>query len=395
MGAAGSDPGGQQAERGFPHRLRGYGTGSLPDALWVRSWKRLLSRLSGTLLGLERALAARNSPKPEWGEKSPETAGAERPTPPHASLFLPEFPLQPPVQHQQLKVLGFLATGTFGTVLKVLDCTQAKVFALKVVPKAEVLRRDSVRQCKEERQVRHPFLHCLGDSWQGRHHLFLMCSYCSAGDLFTLWKSVGPLAESATRLFATELVLVLAYLHNQGIVHRDIKMENILLDEQGHLKLADFGLSRHLPRGKRAFTICGTLQYMAPEVLRGGPYTHAVDWWSLGVLLFVMATGQFPVPPEQDHVAMLQSVKRSTYSIPSTLGQGLRLLLSELLCQDPQRRPHHLHHFRAHLFFRGMSFNADVLRKQPADFALGWQPSKGAPVDAATFLEFDCDLGAP
>ncbi|XP_063151361.1 ribosomal protein S6 kinase-related protein [Candoia aspera] len=299
MGAAGSNPGGQQAERGVPQKLRGHGTDSLPDALWVRSWKRLLSHLGGTLLGLEQALAARNSPKPEQargGEKSPEAAGAEWPTPPHASLFLPEFPVQPPVQQQQLKILGFLAKGTFGTVLKVLDCTQAKVFALKVVPKVEVLRRDSVRQCKEEvsiqRQVRHPFLHCLGGSWQGQHHLFIMCSYCSSGDLFTLWKSVGPLAEGALRLFATELVLVLAYLRSQGIVHRDIKMENILLDEQGHLKLADFGLSRHLPRGKRAFTICGTLQYMAPEVLRGGPYTHAADWWSLGVLLFAMATGQ-------------------------------------------------------------------------------------------------------
>ncbi|XP_063147152.1 ribosomal protein S6 kinase-related protein-like [Candoia aspera] len=104
---------------------------------------------------------------------------------------------------------------------------------------------------------------------------------------------------------------------------------------------------------------------------------------------------QFPVPPEQDHVAMLQSVRRSAYAIPSALGQGLRLLLSELLCQDPRCRPCHLHHFRAHLFFRGMSFDADVLRTQPAGFALGRQPLKGVPMGSAAFVEFDCDLGPP
>ncbi|XP_032072049.1 ribosomal protein S6 kinase-related protein [Thamnophis elegans] len=402
MGAAGSNPAAEPPQRGFPTKLRGHGTGPLPDALWARSWKRLLSHLGGTLLGLEQALSPRSPPKRELGqgdEKTPDAAGAEWPTAPHASLFLPEFPVQPPLRQQQLKILGFLSKGTFGTVLKVLDSSQAKVFALKVLPKAEVLRRDSVRQCKEEvniqREVHHPFLHCLGDSWQGKHHLFIMCSYCRSGDLFTLWKTAGPLGEGAIRLFATELVLVLAYLHNQGIVHRDIKMENILLDEQGHLKLADFGLSRHLLWGSRAFTICGTLQYMAPEVLRGGPYAHPADWWSLGVLLFAMATGQFPVPPERDHLAMLRSVKQSAYTIPAGLSWGLRLLLSELLCQDPQRRPCRLPHFRAHLFFRGMSFDADTLRKQVADFALGWQPLQSPPVDPAAFLEFDCDLGGP
>uniref|UniRef100_A0A8D2KQZ8 Protein kinase domain-containing protein n=2 Tax=Varanus komodoensis TaxID=61221 RepID=A0A8D2KQZ8_VARKO len=222
-----------------------------------------------------------------------------------------------------------------------------------------------------------------------------MCSYCSTGDLHSLWKAVGRLAEAVTRLFATELVLVLAYLHNLGIVHRDVKMENILLDEQGHLKLADFGLSRHLPWGDRAYTICGTLQYMAPEVLSGGPYAHSADWWSMGVLLFALATGKFPAAPEKDHVAMLDSVKRCSYAIPPTLSLGLRLLLSELLCQDPQRRLRHLHRFRSHPFFRGMTFDAEILRKRPVEFVLGLQRAQDTPLDAAVFSDFDCDLTVP
>ncbi|XP_053131483.1 ribosomal protein S6 kinase-related protein isoform X2 [Hemicordylus capensis] len=298
-----------------------------------------------------------------------------------------------------LKILGLVAKGSFGTVLKVLDCGQEKVFAVKVLPKMEVLRRDSLKQCKEEvsiqKQVRHPFVHCLGDSWQGQRHLFIMCTYCSTGDLYRLWKSVGHFAEAVIRLFATELVLVLGYLHNVGIVHRDVKMENILLDERGHLKLTDFGLARHLPWGKRAYTICGTLQYMAPEVLSGGPYAHSADWWSMGVLLFALANGKFPVAPEKDHMAMLESVKRCTFCIPSTLSLGLRLLLSELLCQDPQRRLRYLHHFRGHLFFRGMTFDAEMLQKQPVDFVLGWRRVKETTPDSAAFSDFDCDLGVP
>ncbi|KFU87703.1 putative serine/threonine-protein kinase SgK494, partial [Chaetura pelagica] len=96
-----------------------------------------------------------------------------------------------------------------------------------------------------------------------------VCTYCSTGDLHALWRAAGRFAEATVRLFAAELVLVLGdsifspvYLHDLGIVHRDVKMENILLDERGHLKLTDFGLSRHLGWGERAHTICGTLQYM-------------------------------------------------------------------------------------------------------------------------------------
>uniref|UniRef100_A0A8D0DNR4 Ribosomal protein S6 kinase related n=1 Tax=Salvator merianae TaxID=96440 RepID=A0A8D0DNR4_SALMN len=359
----------------------------------------LWANFGGTLLGLERVLTGRSPLKQEQELVAVETLpqlGGER-TPPHfISLFLPEFPVQPPLGQHQLKILGFVAKGSFGTVLKVLDCQQEKIFAVKVLPKVEVLRRDSLKQCKEEvaiqKQVRHPFVHGLGDSWQGRRHLFIMCSYCSTGDLYALWKAVGPFAESVIRLFATEMVLVLAYLHNLGIVHRDVKVGERLLR---HLKLTDFGLARHLPWGERAYTICGTLQYMAPEVLRGGPYAHASDWWSVGVLLFALADGKFPVAPEKDHVTMLESVSRCSYAIPANLSLGLRLLLSELLCQDPQRRLRYLHQFRAHLFFRGMTFDAEMLRKQPVDFVLGLRQARETPVDSAAFADFDCDLAAP
>ncbi|XP_060115040.1 ribosomal protein S6 kinase-related protein [Heteronotia binoei] len=383
MGAAGSSG----CERG---QLEG--SRLLPTAWWARVWRSVLANAGPPLLG---AKAERRALTEE------AQAAQERGLPQGVALFLPEFPVRPPLGPSQLKVLGLVAKGSFGTVLKVLDCRQERLFAVKVVPKMEVLRRDSLKQCKEEvsiqKQVSHPFVHCLGDSWQGQRHLFIMCTYCSTGDLYTFWKSVGPFGESVIRLFATELVLVLGYLHNLGIVHRDVKMENILLDERGHLKLTDFGLSRHLPWGKRAYTICGTLQYMAPEVLNGGPYSHAADWWSLGVLLFALASGKFPVAPERDHKAMLRSVQGCSYTAPVTLSLGLRLLLSELLCQDPQRRLRYPHHFRGHLFFHGMPFDAELLQKQPVDFVLRLRQAKDTVLDTTTaaFSDFDCDLLSP
>ncbi|XP_066876738.1 ribosomal protein S6 kinase-related protein isoform X3 [Kogia breviceps] len=296
---------------------------------------------------LEPAPLLIEKPLPEW------------PVPQFINLFLPEFPIRPLRGHQQLKILGLVAKGSFGTVLKVLDCGQKAVFVVKVVPKVKVLQRDNLRQCKEEvsiqRQISHPFVHSLGDTWQGKRHLFMMCSYCST-DLYSLWSAVGCFSEASIRLFAAELILVLCYLHDFGIIHRDVKMENILLDERGHLKLTDFGLSRHLPQGTRAYTICGTLQYMAPEVLSGGPYNHAADWWSLGVLLFSLSTGK-------------------------------------LLCQNPLHRLRYLHHFQVHPFFRGVAFDTELLQKHPVNFVMETQATQPSPSSESMFFkDFDCNL---
>ncbi|XP_047612593.1 ribosomal protein S6 kinase-related protein isoform X2 [Phacochoerus africanus] len=345
---------------------------------WVRGWKSLWPGVGTTRSGLEELWGLRGhrclhqeplgpapllveKPLPEW------------PVPQFINLFLPEFPMRPLRGHQQLKILGLVAKGSFGTVLKVLDCDQKAVFAVK-------------------RQINHPFVHSFGDSWQGKRHLFLMCSYCST-DLYSLWSTVGCFAEASIRLFAAELILVLCYLHDLGIIHRDVKMENILLDERGHLKLTDFGLSRHLPQGARAYTICGSLQYMAPEVLSGGPYNHAADWWSLGVLLFSLATGKFPVPAERDHVAMLASVTHCDSEIPASLNQGLSLLLHELLCQNPLHRLRYLHHFQVHPFFRGVAFDPELLQKHPVNLVLETQATQSSPSSESIFFkDFECNL---
>ncbi|XP_048180898.1 LOW QUALITY PROTEIN: ribosomal protein S6 kinase-related protein [Corvus hawaiiensis] len=408
-----------------------------PQGRAVGSWVRALLSRAGSVpvsvpvpvpgLALSPRGPAEEPPLPGW------------PLPQLVSLFLPEFPVRPSARQQQLKILGFVAKGSFGTILKVLDCGREKVCAVKVVPKVEVLRRDTLKQCKEEvsiqRQVRHPFVHGLGDSWQGQRHLFIMCTYCSTGDLHALWRTAGCLAEATVRLFAAELVLVLVYLHDLGIMHRDVKClsdfrwrtsswmrevrawwhclgdmpsvgtprpwdtlstgSHVVSGPTGHLKLTDFGLSRYLQWGERAHTICGTLQYMAPEVLSGGPYSHAADWWSLGVLLFALASGEFPVAPAGDHVAMLERVKQSSYESPPEFSPELARLLAELLCHNPLYRLRYLHHFQGHPFFRGVAFDADLLQKDPVVVAVAPRPPEQPPPDPATFADFDYDLAAP
>lgn len=197
-----------------------------------------------------------------------------------------------------------------------------------------------------------------------------MCDYCSTGDLYTYWQMIGHFSEDTVRVFAAELGCALGFLHDLGVIHRDVKMENILLTDDGHLRLADFGLSRRLERGGRAFTICGTIQYMAPEVLSGGPYNHAADWWSLGILLFSLVTGKFPVPPEPDHCSMLRKVRSCPYEIPLSFSPPLALLITELLCKTPARRLRTIERYKRQTFFSGVTFDLALLQRHPVEVIL-------------------------
>uniref|UniRef100_A0A3B3VBV6 Ribosomal protein S6 kinase related b n=1 Tax=Poecilia latipinna TaxID=48699 RepID=A0A3B3VBV6_9TELE len=256
------------------------------------------------------------------------------------TMFLPEFPHRAVPGHEHFQVLGYIAKGSFGPILKVRDKSKQKTYAVKV--KISFLRNLIFDLCPLQRQVRHPFVLDLQDCWQTQRHLYIMCDYCSTGDLYTYWQMIGQFSEETLRIFAAELGCAL-----------------------GHLRLADFGLSRRLERGGRAFTICGTIQYMAPEVLSGGPYNHAADWWSLGILLFSLATGKFPVAPEPDHCSMLRKVRSFPYEMPLSLSSPLSMLITELLCKNPLRRLRTLERFKRQTFFFGTSFDLHLLQRRP------------------------------
>ncbi|KAB7495281.1 Serine/threonine-protein kinase S6KL [Armadillidium nasatum] len=171
----------------------------------------------------------------------------------------------------------------------------------------QVCSLDSVRQVKQEVMIQHvcshhPFIAPLTHFWQTRKLLIIMTEYIGYGELHQLWRSLGRLPEQLLSLYVAEIALALDFLHNAGIIYRDLKMENILLDVDGHIKLIDFGLSRWLTYGGHTSTICGTLQFMAPEVLKGEEYGHPADWWSLGIIAYSLYLGHYPVSGYDDHV---------------------------------------------------------------------------------------------
>ncbi|XP_075892448.1 ribosomal protein S6 kinase-related protein-like [Nelusetta ayraudi] len=325
----------------------------------------------------------------------PETAEESGADGASVSVFMPEFPQCQSPEQDHFQVLGFIAKGSYGPIMKVKDNFNDKVFAVKVLPKLKVVKQEAVEQLREEviiqRQVKHPFILSLQDCWQTQHHLVIMSNYCSFGDLHTHWMLKGQFEEREVRLFAAELGCALGYLHELGIVHRDVKLENILLSDRGHLLLSDFGLSRRLRRGGRAFTICGTIQYMAPEVLSGGPYNHAADWWSLGITLLSLVTGKFPIPAELDHNSMLDKVRDFPYDLPRTLSSALTLLLTELLCKNPETRLRDLERFKMQPLFRCSSFDPLILQKEPVDVILKLRthPDWTATAERG-FENFDC-----
>ncbi|KAM9733399.1 ribosomal protein S6 kinase-related protein-like isoform 3-T3 [Menidia menidia] len=334
-------------------------------------------------------------------EEGGETSDTGTNPPALISAFLPEFPLHKSPIEDHHQVLGLIAKGSLGPILKLKDISKDKIYAVKVLSKSEILKQKLLEQSKGEviiqRQLKHPFIHKLHRCWQTRHHVFIMCDYCSAGDLYTYWLLRGRFQEAEVRLFAAEMGGALGFLQDLGIMHRDIKMENILISDRGHLRLSDFGLSRRLVRGGRAFTICGTIPYMAPEVLSGGPYNHAADWWSLGILLFTLVAGEFPLAAEPDHRRMWRKARDFPYAIPKTFSSALALLLTDLLCKNPANRLRHLESFKMRPFFRGTSFDSYILQKTPVDFILklrehpDWaaKSRRGASLDQ--IFKFDCE----
>ncbi|KAK6473277.1 ribosomal protein S6 kinase-related protein-like [Huso huso] len=390
--------------------------GLLADNPCGSGWRGLLSSVGISLptglcqFGPFRFTRRKIKDKPEQG---PELLPLPPPLPPSPGkdvlewplsgfifLFLPEFPHRSFPGKERFQILDCIAKGSYGPILKVKDRQKEKTCA--VLLKSEILRQGVLEQSKEEviiqRLVQHPFLHDLQDCWQTLRHLFIMCEYCSTGDLHTYWSMIGQFGEDAVQVFAAELGSAVGFLHDFGIIHRDIK--SVLLS--GHLRLADFSRASHpgwlhssvLDWHREEDKVGGTDHYISPEVLSGGPYNHAADWWSLGILLFSLAAGKFPVSAEPDHSSMLRMVRRSEYDMPSTFSPQLSLLLSELLCKNPVRRLHHLDRFKKQLFFRGTTFDTHLLQKNPMGLILEMKKQRGPGLGQGQdpFQNFDCDL---
>ncbi|KAI5716265.1 hypothetical protein M8J76_003687 [Diaphorina citri] len=220
------------------------------------------------------------------------------PVPQIESLFLPEFSIQGSVNVDHFDIKEFIAQGSYGKVYRAIKKDTEQVFAIKILNKSQILAEDLIAQVKAEVKIQsmcghHPFIVNAPFYWQTHKQLYLVSQYYSGGELLDLIREYNrPFPEPVVRIYVAEIALALDFLHNAGVIYRDLKAENVLLDSEGHAHLTDFGLSKWLSIGGRTSTMCGTDKYMAPEIGLAEYYSHAVDWWSLGVLTHVLLSSQ-------------------------------------------------------------------------------------------------------
>jgi serine/threonine protein kinase len=263
-----------------------------------------------------------------------------------------------------------LGKGSFGTVLLVRHVVTGKLYAQKQFRKASLtVHKKLVEQTKTERMVlesvnRHPFVVKLFYAFQDHEKLYLILEYAEGGELFTHLAMERMFEEDTAAFYMAEMVLALEHLHqNVGVLYRDLKPENCLLDTHGHLLLTDFGLSKiAVNDDDRCNSSLGTIEYMAPEVVQGKPYGKACDWWSLGALGYDLLTGSPPFRAN-NHTKLQEKIVKQKLVLPYYLGPDAKDLLTRLLRKDPTKRlGYHmakdLQTIKKHRFFRKIDWAA-------------------------------------
>ncbi|XP_029459250.1 ribosomal protein S6 kinase alpha-3 isoform X2 [Rhinatrema bivittatum] len=287
-----------------------------------------------------------------------------------------------------LKVLGQGSFGKVFLVRKISGSDGGQLYAMKVLKKATLKVRDRVRT-KMERdilvEVNHPFIVKLHYAFQTEGKLYLILDFLRGGDLFTRLSKEVMFTEEDVKYYLAELALALDHLHSLGIIYRDLKPENILLDEEGHIKLTDFGLSKEsIDHEKKAYSFCGTVEYMAPEVVNRRGHTQSADWWSFGVLMFEMLTGTLPFQGK-DRKETMTMILKAKLGMPQFLSPEAQSLLRMLFKRNPANRlgagPDGVEEIKRHSFFSTIDWNKLYRREIQPPF----KPATGRPDDTFYF----------
>ncbi|XP_021093668.1 ribosomal protein S6 kinase alpha-2 isoform X5 [Heterocephalus glaber] len=259
---------------------------------------------------------------------------------------------------------------------------------MKVLKKATLKVRDRVRS-KMERdilaEVNHPFIVKLHYAFQTEGKLYLILDFLRGGDLFTRLSKEVMFTEEDVKFYLAELALALDHLHGLGIIYRDLKPENILLDEEGHIKITDFGLSKEaIDHDKRAYSFCGTIEYMAPEVVNRRGHTQSADWWSFGVLMFEMLTGSLPFQGK-DRKETMALILKAKLGMPQFLSMEAQSLLRALFKRNPCNRLgagiDGVEEIKRHPFFVTIDWNKLYRKEIKPPF----KPAVGRPEDTFHF----------
>eukprot|EP00921_Rhytidocystis_pertsovi_P004602 GHVQ01007980.1.p1 GENE.GHVQ01007980.1~~GHVQ01007980.1.p1 ORF type:complete len:1113 (+),score=175.81 GHVQ01007980.1:419-3757(+) len=276
--------------------------------------------------------------------------------------------------HFELKAT--VGTGTFGRVrlCKMKDSRYSDIpLALKILSKSEVMRLKQVDHVKSEKKIlmriEHPFIVSLIASFQDERRLFMLMEYVNGGELFSYLRKQGNLPPSTAQFYSSELVLAFLYLHSMNIVYRDLKPENLLIDNEGHIKITDFGFAKVVE--DRTYTLCGTPEYLAPEIIQSKGHGKSVDWWALGVLLFEMLAG-YPPFYDENPFGIYQKVLAGRIDFPRHIDARAKDLIRRLLCHDRTKRlgclKNGAEEVKRHRWYRSVDWDSCFKRQVPAPY---------------------------
>ena len=290
-----------------------------------------------------------------------------------------------PVRHlkgryklQDFSILRTLGTGSFGRVHLVRSVHNQRFYAIKVLRKQHVVKMKQVEHVNNEHlvlsMIRHPFLVNLWGTFQDPTFLYLVMDFVPGGELFSLLRQSRRFPPKVAKFYISEVALAIDFLHMHNIIYRDLKPENILIGADGHLKLIDFGFAKVTAQTNgMCWTLCGTPDYLAPEVIRAKGYNASVDWWSVGVLLFEMLAGYPPFYTEDGNpIKLYEKIIAGHVNYPSFFEPGAKDLLQSLLTADLSKRFGNLHRgsrdIFAHMWFAEIDWECLYRKEIPAPY---------------------------
>lgn len=272
---------------------------------------------------------------------------------------------------RDFQILKCIGSGGFSKVYLVRWKQNGRFYAMKLVDKEFILKHRKQELIQNERDImsiiNHPFAIQMLFCFEQRNFIVFVLEFCSGGELFYQLKQLKRMSEDQAQFYFTEICLAMLYLHQMGIIYRDIKPENILIDADGHVRIADFGLSKITSPDEYAYSFCGSPEYMAPEMLLKQGHGLQVDHYCLGALLYELVTG---LPPfySKNTQKIYDSILHEPISFPSNLSSEIKDLMSGLLHKDPSQRlgfRDGVREILQHKWFRRISVS-DVLAKRVA-----------------------------
>ena len=279
--------------------------------------------------------------------------------------------------YEKLKTVGL---GSYGRVRLCKNKKTGNIFVMKILKKNDIIKQKQVDHVYSEFNIltmlKHPFIvQLFGYNFEDPKYIYFIMEYIQGGELFTLLRTKGTFPVPQTKFYIAHIITIFEYLHSKNIVYRDLKPENILINKNGYLKLTDFGFAKQL-ENEKTYTLCGTPEYLAPEIILNKGHGKAVDWWTLGILLYEMLVGIDPFsdddPMKTYQMKTYQKILKGKINFPKTINKDAKSLIKHLLTQDTSKRfgclKSGVKDILNHRFFEGFDWKNFVYLSMPAPY---------------------------